>query len=179
MSLELVSVRRWQAEVPPDEALVRALLAEEGLEAFGWGNAAGEVYPPHVHGYDKVIYVIEGSIAFGLAEGRVSAAGRGPARSAGGRGARRHRRPAGRALPRSASLTSSDPIDPRSPGWRASICLEARPYPARFRRGRAATARGESGCPVMATLPRPNKRAVEPLVLLNPTRRREPTLRAR
>ncbi len=72
MSLGPVSVRRWQAEVPPDEPLVRALLSEEGLEAYGWGNAAGEVYPPHVHGYDKVIYVIEGSIAFGLAEGRVT-----------------------------------------------------------------------------------------------------------
>ncbi len=72
MSLELVSVRRWEAKATPDEALVRALLADEGLEAFGWGNAAGEVYPPHVHGYAKVIYVIEGSIAFALAEGRAA-----------------------------------------------------------------------------------------------------------
>jgi len=72
MSLELVSVRRWQAEVPPDEALVRALLAEEGLEAYTWGNAPGEVYPPHVHGYDKVIYVVEGSITFGLTDGRIT-----------------------------------------------------------------------------------------------------------
>jgi len=71
MSLERVAVRRWQAEAPPDEALVQALLAEEGLEAFGWGNAAGEIYPPHIHGYDKVIYVVEGSIAFGLPDGRI------------------------------------------------------------------------------------------------------------
>jgi quercetin dioxygenase-like cupin family protein len=72
MRLDRVTIRRWQAEAPPDEALVQALLAEEGLEAFRWGNAAGEVYPPHMHGYDKVIYVVEGSIAFGLPEGRAS-----------------------------------------------------------------------------------------------------------
>lgn len=72
MSLELVSVRRWQAGVPPDEPLVRALLAEEGLEAYAWGNAPGEAYAPHVHGYDKVIYVVEGSIAFGLTDGRIT-----------------------------------------------------------------------------------------------------------
>jgi quercetin dioxygenase-like cupin family protein len=58
--------------VPPDEALVRALLAEDGLEAYAWGNAPGEAYAPHVHGYDKVIYVVEGSIAFGLIDGRIT-----------------------------------------------------------------------------------------------------------
>jgi quercetin dioxygenase-like cupin family protein len=71
MSLDQVAIRRWQAKAPPDEALVRALLGEEGLEAFEWGNAAGEIYPPHVHGYDKVIYVVEGSIDFGLPDGRI------------------------------------------------------------------------------------------------------------
>lgn len=71
MSLEHASVRRWPAEAPPDEALLRALLAEEGLEAFPWSNAPGELYAPHVHGYDKVLYVVQGSISFGLTDGRV------------------------------------------------------------------------------------------------------------
>jgi quercetin dioxygenase-like cupin family protein len=72
MSLEPVNVRRWQAEAPPDEPLVRALLAEEGLDVCAWGNAPREVYAPHLHGYDKVIYVVEGSIAFGLTDGRIT-----------------------------------------------------------------------------------------------------------
>jgi quercetin dioxygenase-like cupin family protein len=71
MSLERVDVRRWAADAPPDESLLRALLAEEGLEAYSWSNAAGEIYAPHVHGYDKVVYVVRGSIEFGLTDGRV------------------------------------------------------------------------------------------------------------
>jgi quercetin dioxygenase-like cupin family protein len=67
MSLEHASVRRWPAEAPPDEAL----LAEESLEVFPWSNAPGELYAPHVHGYDKVLYVVQGSISFGLTDGQV------------------------------------------------------------------------------------------------------------
>jgi quercetin dioxygenase-like cupin family protein len=71
MSLEHPSVRRWPAEAPPDEPLLRALLAEEGLEVFPWSNPPGELYAPHVHGYDKILYVVQGSISFGLTDGRV------------------------------------------------------------------------------------------------------------
>lgn len=71
MSLEHAGVRRWPAEAPPDEALLRALLAEEGLEVFPWSNGPGELYAPHVHGYDKVLYAVQGSISFGLTDGQV------------------------------------------------------------------------------------------------------------
>lgn len=71
MSQRRVSVRRWQANVPPDEPLLKALLAEDGLDAFPWSNGPGEVYAAHVHGYDKVLYVVQGSITFELTDGRV------------------------------------------------------------------------------------------------------------
>ena len=43
-----------------------ARLASEGLAAQAWSNGPGAVYAVHAHGYDKVIVVAEGSIAFGL-----------------------------------------------------------------------------------------------------------------
>ena len=47
---------------PGAEALLRA----EGLDPSSWSNGPGDVYAAHDHGYDKVIVVESGSIAFGL-----------------------------------------------------------------------------------------------------------------
>ena len=41
-------------------------LRAEGLDAAPWSNGPGERYAAHEHGYDKVIVVAHGSIAFGL-----------------------------------------------------------------------------------------------------------------
>jgi quercetin dioxygenase-like cupin family protein len=43
-----------------------ARLRAEGLEPGGWSNGPGDRYPPHEHGYDKVLVCIAGSIRFGL-----------------------------------------------------------------------------------------------------------------
>ena len=40
--------------------------SSEGLRPSSWSNGPGERYAPHDHGYDKVIVVERGSIAFGL-----------------------------------------------------------------------------------------------------------------
>ena len=40
----------------------------QGLQPYGWSNRAGDTYAPHSHAYDKVIYVVEGSITFYLPE---------------------------------------------------------------------------------------------------------------
>lgn len=37
-----------------------------GLDPGSWGNGPGDRYAVHRHGYDKVIVVVEGSVAFGL-----------------------------------------------------------------------------------------------------------------
>jgi quercetin dioxygenase-like cupin family protein len=47
------------------------MLEAEGLRYYAWGNGPGDTYPAHTHAYAKVIYVVRGSITFGLpAEGR-------------------------------------------------------------------------------------------------------------
>jgi quercetin dioxygenase-like cupin family protein len=38
----------------------------EGLAPYRWSNGPGDVYGAHTHPYDKVIYVVEGSITFGV-----------------------------------------------------------------------------------------------------------------
>ena len=43
-------------------------MADEGLSPYTWSNGPHDVYAAHTHGYDKVIYVVHGSITFGLPE---------------------------------------------------------------------------------------------------------------
>lgn len=40
----------------------------EGLNAHSWSNGPGDVYPPHRHAYDKVLYCTQGSVRFDLPE---------------------------------------------------------------------------------------------------------------
>lgn len=41
-------------------------MIEEGLDPYSWSNGPNDVYSAHSHSYDKVIYVVQGSITFGL-----------------------------------------------------------------------------------------------------------------
>jgi uncharacterized protein YjlB len=50
------------------EAGIRARLATEGLQPYGWSNGPGDRYAAHRHEYDKVIVVTRGDIVFGLPE---------------------------------------------------------------------------------------------------------------
>lgn len=49
----------------------------EQMEAAGhrvseWSNGPGDVYPPHVHPYAKVLLCLEGSIVFHLPQGEAT-----------------------------------------------------------------------------------------------------------
>ncbi|MBW2518022.1 MAG: cupin, partial [Deltaproteobacteria bacterium] len=66
MNKEKVEVIRWSDDTAPDEALLRSMMAAEDLHPYGWSNGPGDVYGAHDHSYHKVIYVIRGSITFGL-----------------------------------------------------------------------------------------------------------------
>lgn len=44
------------------------IMADEGLSPYSWSNGPHDMYPVHTHGYNKVIYVVRGSITFGLPE---------------------------------------------------------------------------------------------------------------
>jgi uncharacterized protein YjlB len=63
-----LKITPWPHAHPPTEPELRQLLAAEGLDAYAWGNGPHDLYPPHSHGYHKVIYVVRGSITFGLPE---------------------------------------------------------------------------------------------------------------
>ena len=58
----------WSDSIPPTESTLRQVMANEGLSYYTWSNGSFDVYSAHSHGYDKVIYVIQGSITFGLPE---------------------------------------------------------------------------------------------------------------
>ena len=41
-------------------------LQGEATGCYSWSNGPGDIYAPHSHGYDKVLYCVEGSITFVL-----------------------------------------------------------------------------------------------------------------
>ena len=66
--MNAVHVTPWQGSEPPTQSGLLQVMSDEGLSAYSWSNAPGDVYSAHSHGYDKVIYVVRGSITFGLPE---------------------------------------------------------------------------------------------------------------
>jgi quercetin dioxygenase-like cupin family protein len=47
-----------------DELMAR--LRAEASGCYSWSNGPGDRYAPHSHGYEKVLYCVDGSIAFVL-----------------------------------------------------------------------------------------------------------------
>lgn len=66
MTKNEVQVHRWSEDQLPTEARIRHRLGIEGLEPYRWSNGPGDRYGAHTHPYDKVIYVVQGSITFGV-----------------------------------------------------------------------------------------------------------------
>jgi quercetin dioxygenase-like cupin family protein len=62
--LESVRVTRWSEAQAPSEQHLRTLMQQENLAPYSWSNGAGDVYSPHSHPYDKVVYVAAGSIVW-------------------------------------------------------------------------------------------------------------------
>ena len=58
---------RWASAAPSEKELAQILL-DEGLSYYPWSNAPHDLYSPHLHTYDKIIYVVQGSISFILPE---------------------------------------------------------------------------------------------------------------
>jgi quercetin dioxygenase-like cupin family protein len=61
-----IEVHEWSGDLTPDEAAIRKILAVESLKPYRWLNSPGDVYSAHSHTFHKVIYVVKGSITFGL-----------------------------------------------------------------------------------------------------------------
>ncbi len=66
--MDAVRVTFWAAGQPPTQQGLARLMADEGLSPYSWSNGPFDVYSAHSHPYDKVIYVVSGSITFGLPE---------------------------------------------------------------------------------------------------------------
>ena len=41
-------------------------LRREASDCYSWSNGPGDRYAPHSHGYEKVLYCVDGSITFVL-----------------------------------------------------------------------------------------------------------------
>ena len=61
-------VTLWAGSAPPSQSTLWRLMTDEGLSPYSWSNGPHDVYSAHSHSYDKVIYVVQGSITFGLPE---------------------------------------------------------------------------------------------------------------
>jgi mannose-6-phosphate isomerase-like protein (cupin superfamily) len=61
-----VKVISWPDENVPSRDELQRIMTNEGLSPYAWSNGPHDVYAAHTHTYDKVIYVVSGSITFGL-----------------------------------------------------------------------------------------------------------------
>ena len=61
-------VTPWSESAAPTQSALWRLMADERLSPYSWSNGPFDVYAAHSHSYNKVIYVVQGSITFGLPE---------------------------------------------------------------------------------------------------------------
>ena len=64
MSIHQTSVRitRWHGSQHPTFSVITRQMKKEGLRPYMWVNMPNHRYAVRSHGYDKVLYVIEGMI---------------------------------------------------------------------------------------------------------------------
>ena len=61
----------WPGPGTPSETAIRAAYRAEGLSPYAWSNGPGDRYGVHTHATHKVLYCVQGSIAFLLGAERV------------------------------------------------------------------------------------------------------------
>ena len=61
-------VTLWESDTPPTRDELWRIMTDEGLSPYTWSNGPLDVYAAHTDSYDKVIYVVSGSITFSLPE---------------------------------------------------------------------------------------------------------------
>lgn len=66
MSAPLVTP--WTDSAIPTQSTLWQLMSDQGLSPYAWSNGPHDIYAAHSHSYNKVIYVVQGSITFGLPE---------------------------------------------------------------------------------------------------------------
>lgn len=52
----------WDEPRRPTEELLRARLAADGYQAVKWSNEPATGYPPHIHVYPELLWLVSGSL---------------------------------------------------------------------------------------------------------------------
>ena len=66
MQTHIIYVQKWAHSHAPTEAELYQKMLSEGLTPYKWRSDPQEVFAAHAHAYEKVIYVVGGSITFGF-----------------------------------------------------------------------------------------------------------------
>lgn len=64
--MQTVIVTPWPGPAAPTERAIRAVMDAQGLDYYKWENDPLDTYAAHIHTYNKIIYVAQGSITFSL-----------------------------------------------------------------------------------------------------------------
>jgi len=57
-----ISIRRWQGSQHPSMQTIMGMMKDQGLRPYMWMNKANYRYAVRTHNYDKVLYVLEGTV---------------------------------------------------------------------------------------------------------------------
>jgi mannose-6-phosphate isomerase-like protein (cupin superfamily) len=61
-----VQVKRWSGGQHPTQSNISRMMKKEGLRPYSWQNTPNYRYAVRSHNYDKVLYVINGSLELTL-----------------------------------------------------------------------------------------------------------------
>ena len=61
-----VCVTRWRGGQHPTQSIITRAMKKEGLRPYKWNNAPNYRYAVRSHNYDKVLYVLSGSLELTL-----------------------------------------------------------------------------------------------------------------
>jgi quercetin dioxygenase-like cupin family protein len=59
-----LAITRWQEALAPTEHSIQQKIRAENLRGDTWSNAPFDEYRAHTHSYDKILYVLSGSITW-------------------------------------------------------------------------------------------------------------------
>ncbi len=61
-TLRPLKVTRWHGGQHPTFQTITLRMEQEGLRPYRWSNGPNYRYAPRSHGYDKVLYCVQGSV---------------------------------------------------------------------------------------------------------------------
>ena len=60
-------VTRWPHAAPPTRDQIESAFRDLELSGGWWSSSAGDIFSPHSHSYEKVLFCADGSIHFDIA----------------------------------------------------------------------------------------------------------------